>query len=100
MGVGGVDHIEISPDERTVGRCDWNLWILTLVQMFMSIGVASMQMITRASSTTERKTQKNSGRQNHNHTERGSACLSGKPVESKSAFLKRGSESEALQVEA
>jgi hypothetical protein len=53
MCIGGVDHVKVSPDERAVGRCERNLWVLTLFQVF----VTSVQVIARTSSTMEHETQ-------------------------------------------
>ena len=60
MGVGGVDHIKVTPDKRTVGRRERNLWVLTLFQISMN-----MNVIVHTSSTTERKSQESNCNQNH-----------------------------------
>ena len=53
MCVGGVDHIKVSPDKRTVGRCERNLWVLALHQMFMNVDITSV--IARTTSRTDHK---------------------------------------------
>ena len=60
MSVGGVNYVQVPPDERTVWRCEWNLWVLTPFHI-----ITSVQVIARASGTTEHKIQQRSSGQKH-----------------------------------
>ena len=49
MRVCGVDHVEVTPDERTVWRCERDLRILALcVNVSMSMTVASVELVVGA----------------------------------------------------